>query len=370
MLAKFFIDRPVFAVVISLVIVFAGLAALNTLPTAQYPEIAPPTVEVSCMYTGANAVVVQETVAAPIEQEINGVEDMLYMSSQSTNDGGYRLNVTFKLGTDLDMAQVKVQNRVSQALSKLPDIVKATVTTKKKSPSILLVVNMYSDSDSNGKPIHSQLDLSNYATIFVRDELLRLNGVGDVGFLGQMDYSMRVWLNPERLAARNMTTSDVLNALKEQNVQVAAGRIGQPPTPSGIDFQYTLSTLGRLVEPEQFGQIIVKTGNAGEITRLRDVGELELGAKNQDTQCTLDGNPSVGLAIYQLPGSNALATADLIRATMRRLEVRFKPGMHYEIAYDTTPFIKQSVDEVFMPCAMQSFSSQSSFCCSCRTGSR
>ena len=348
MLAKFFIDRPVFAVVISLVIVFAGLAALNTLPTAQYPEIAPPTVEVSCMYPGANAVVVQETVAAPIEQEINGVENMLYMSSQSTNDGGYRLNVTFKLGTNLDMAQVMVQNRVSLALPKLPDVVKTTgVSTKKKSPSILLVVNMYSDSDSNGKPIHSQLDLSNYATIFVRDELLRLNGVGDVGFLGQMDYSMRVWLNPERLAARNMTSSDVLNALKEQNVQVAAGRIGQPPTPSGIDFQYTLSTLGRLVEPEQFGEIIVKTGNAGEITRLRDVGELELGAKNQDTQCTLDGKPSVGLAIYQLPGSNALATADLIRATMRRLEDRFKPGMHYEIAYDTTPFIKQSVDEVF-----------------------
>lgn len=348
MLAKFFIDRPVFAVVISLVIVFAGLAALNTLPTAQYPEIAPPTVEVSCMYPGANAVVVQETVAAPIEQEINGVENMLYMSSQSTNDGGYRLNVTFKLGTNLDMAQVMVQNRVSLALPKLPDVVKTTgVSTKKKSPSILLVVNMFSDSDATGKPIHSQLDLSNYATIYVRDELLRLNGVGDVGFLGQMDYSMRVWLNPERLAARNMTASDVLNALKEQNVQVAAGRIGQPPTPSGVDFQYTLSTLGRLVDPEQFGEIIVKTGNTGEVTRLRDVGQLELGAKNQDTQCTLNGKPSVGLAIYQLPGSNALATADLIRATMHRLENRFKPGMHYEIAYDTTPFIEQSVEEVF-----------------------
>ena len=349
MLAKFFIDRPVFAVVISLVIVFAGLSALGTLPIAQYPEIAPPTVEVTCSYPGANARVVQETVAAPIEQEVNGVENMLYMSSQSTNDGGYKLNVTFKLGTNLDMAQVMVQNRVSLALPKLPDVVKTTgVSTKKKSPSILLVVNMYADTDeSTGKPMYNQLDLSNYATIYVRDELLRLQGVGDVNYLGQLDYSMRVWLNPERLASRNMTAGDVINSLKEQNVQVAAGRIGQPPINAGIDFQYTLSTLGRLVDPDQFADIIVKTGDRGEITRLRDIGRLELGAKNEDIECMLDGKPSVGLAIYQLPGSNALETADRIRATMKRLEQRFKQGMRYEIAYDTTPFIKQSVDEVF-----------------------
>ncbi len=349
MLAKFFIDRPVFAVVISLVIVFAGLSALNTLPIAQYPEIAPPTVEVSCAYPGANAKVVQETVAAPIEQEINGVENMLYMSSQSTNDGGYRLNVTFKLGTNLDMAQVMVQNRVSLALPKLPDVVKTTgVSTKKKSPSVLLIVNMFSDEDpQTARPKYNQLELSNYATIYVRDELLRLSGVGDVGFLGQLDYSMRVWLNPERLASRGMTTTDIVNALKEQNVQVAAGRIGQPPAPAGVDFQYTLSTLGRLIEPDQFGDIIVKTGEKGAVTRLRDVGRLELGAKNEDTQCMLDGKPSIGLAIYQLPGSNALETADRVRQTMQRLEKRFDPGMKYQIAYDTTPFIKQSVDEVF-----------------------
>ena len=349
MLAKFFIDRPVFAVVISLVIVFAGLSALFTLPIAQYPEIAPPTVEVSCNYPGANARVVLETVAAPIEQEVNGVENMLYMSSQATNDGGYKLNVTFKLGTNLDMAQVLVQNRVSLALPKLPDVVKSTgVSTKKKSPSILLVVNMFSDDHPDtGKPVYNQLQLSNYATIFVRDELLRLEGVGDVGFLGQLDYSMRVWLNPERLAARNITSTDVVNSLKEQNVQVAAGRIGQPPTLPGVDFQYTLSTLGRLIEPEHFGEIIVKTGDDGAITRLHDVGRLELGAKNEDTQCTLDGRPSIGLAIYQLPGSNALETAERIHKTMHRLEQRFDPGIHYAIAYDTTPFIEQSVDEVF-----------------------
>lgn len=349
MLAKFFIDRPVFAVVISIVIVFAGLTALFTLPIAQYPEIAPPTVEVSCSYPGANALVVQETVAAPIEQEVNGVENMLYMSSQSTNDGGYKLNVTFKLGTNLDMAQVLVQNRVSLALPKLPDVVKTNgVSTKKKSPSILLVVNMYSDEDpETKKPKYSQLELSNYATIYVRDELLRLQGVGDVGFLGQLDYSMRVWLNPERLASRGMTTGDVVNALKEQNVQVAAGRIGQPPTPTGTEFQYTLSTLGRLIEADQFADIIVKTGAKGEITRLRDVGRLELGAKNEDTQCMLDDKPSIGLAIYQLPGSNALETAERIHQTMERLEKRFDKGMHYAIVYDTTPFIEQSVHEVF-----------------------
>jgi multidrug efflux pump len=349
MLAKFFIDRPVFSVVISIVIVFAGLSALATLPIAQYPEIAPPTVEVSCSYPGANAKVVQDTVAAPIEQEVNGVENMLYMSSTSTNDGGYRLNVTFKLGTNLDMAQVMVQNRVALATPRLPDVVKNTgVSTKKRSPSILLVVNMYSDDDPvTGKPIFSQLELSNYATIYVRDELLRLEGVGDVAFLGQMDYSMRVWLNPERLASRGMTVGDVMNSLKEQNVQVAAGRVGQPPTLPGVDFQYTLSTLGRLIEPEQFGEIIVKTGSIGEITRLRDVGRLELGAKNEDTRCFLDGTPSIGLPIYQLPGSNALDTAERVHKTMRRLEGRFREGMHYKIAYDTTPFIEQSVEEVF-----------------------
>ena len=349
MLARFFIERPVFAVVISLIIVFAGGTAYFTLPIAQYPEITPPTVEVSCSYPGASASVVQDTIAAPIEQEVNGVEKMLYMSSQCTNDGGYRLSVTFELGTNLDMAQVLVQNRVALALPKLPDVVKTTgVSTKKKSPSILLVVNLFSDTDEvTGKPKFDQLFLCNYATIQMRDDLLRIDGVGDVNFLGQQDYSMRVWLDPEKMASRNLTAGDIVNALKEQNVQVAAGRVGQPPAAKGIDFQYTLTTLGRLTEPAEFARIVVKTGTSGQPTRLGEVARLELGAKNEDTTCTLDGKPSVGMAIYQMPGSNALETAERIRKKVAELETRFDKGMHSAIVYDTTPFIDESVKEVF-----------------------
>src|SRR5579864_285690 len=284
-MARFFIDRPVLGVVISAVIIMAGIAALGSLPIAQYPEIAPPTVQVSCSYPGASDLVVRDTVAAPIEQQVNGVENMLYMSSQCTNDGGYNLTVTFELGTNLDMAQVLVQNRVNLALPSLPDTVKAIgVSTKKKSPSILLVVNLTSDVDpATKKPLYDQLYLSNYATIQIKDELGRLKGVGDVAYLGQQDYSMRVWLNPEKLASNNLTAGDVINVLKEQNVQVAAGQIGQQPVPLGQDFQYTLSTLGRLIEAEQFEQIVVKTGASGQVVRLKDVAHMALGAKNQDT---------------------------------------------------------------------------------------
>lgn len=349
MFSKFFIDRPVFSTVISMVIVFAGLSVLTSLPIAQYPEITPPTIEVSCVYPGASAIVVQETIAAPIEQEVNGVENMLYMSSQCTNDGGYRLSVTFQLGTNLDMAQVLVQNRVALAVPKLPDVVKtAGVSTKKKSPSILLAINLYSDVDAvSGKPMLDQLFLSNYATIQIRDALLRLKGVGDVTLLGQQDYSMRVWLDPQKMASRSITVGDVTNALREQNVQVAAGRIGQPPVPHGVDFQYSLTTLGRLVEPDQFGEIVVKTGAAGQVARLKDIARLELGAKNLDTECTLDGQPSVGMAIFQTPGSNALETAERIKNKVKQLEGRFPTGMHAAIVYDTTPFITESVMEVF-----------------------
>lgn len=348
-MATFFIDRPVLGVVISVVILLAGWVAKDVLPIAQYPEITPPTVQVSGSYPGASASVVRDTVAAPIEQQVNGVENMMYMSSQSTNDGGYNLTVTFKLGTNLDMAQVLVQNRVNLAMPTLPDAVKAIgVSTKKKSPSILLVVNFSSERDPDtNQPVFDQLYLSNYATIQVRDELARLEGVGDVAYMGQQDYSMRIWLDPEKLASNNLTANDVINVLKEQNVQVAAGQIGQQPVPRGQDFQYTLSTLGRLIEAGQFEQIIIKSGDSGQIVRLRDVSRTLLGAKNQDTRCTLDGNPAVGLIIYQLPGSNAINTAQRVREKMKELNVRFPRGLRYDIVYDTTPFIQESINEVF-----------------------
>lgn len=355
MIPHFFIDRPIFASVISVLITMIGGIFVFQLPIAQYPEIAPPTVQVSCFYPGASSRVVAETVAAPIEQQVTGVEKMLYMSSSSTNDGGYALTVTFELGTDLDMAQVMVQNRVNLALPSLPAEVKQTgVSVKKKSPSILLVVNMVSPDESR-----DQLYLSNYATIRVRDELARTEGVGDLAFLGQLDYSMRVWLDPEQMAALNLTASDVLAALREQNVQVAAGAIGRPPIPDGQAFQYTLTTLGRLRDPAQFADIIVKTGDNGRTVQLKDIvtkqrtsesgklfGGIQLGAKNEDTSCVLDGTPSVGLGVYQLPGSNALDTADRVRARMEELKASFPEGVDYQIVYDTTPFISESIAEV------------------------
>ncbi|MFQ3594100.1 MAG: efflux RND transporter permease subunit, partial [Gemmataceae bacterium] len=348
MLARFFIDRPIFAWVISIVIILAGSAAVVQLPIAQYPEITPPSVQVTCQYAGASAQVVADTVAAPIEQEVNGVEGMLYMSSQCTNDGTYTLTVTFELGVNLNMAQVLVQNRVSQAMARLPEEVKNTgVITKKRSPSILLVVNLYSEiNEETGKPYFDQLYLSNYATIQIKDQLARVPGVGDVTFLGQQDYSMRVWIDPEKLAARNLTAMDVVGVLREQNVQVAAGRLGAPPVPPGQVQQITLTTLGRLLDPEQFEQIVVKTGRDGQITYLRDVARVELGAKNRDVQCRLDGRPAVGMAIFQLPGSNAPNVADTIRAKMEELKARFPAHLKYAIVYDTTPFVRESVMEV------------------------
>ena len=355
-MAKFFIDRPIFAAVISVIITLAGGIAVMMLSVAQYPEITPPTVQVSCTYPGASAGVVANTVAAPIEQQVIGVENALYMSSQSTNDGGYNLTVTFKVGTNLDMAQVLVQNRVNLALPSLPPEVKATgVSVKKKSPNILLVVNLVSPQGSR-----DQLYLSNYATIQIRDELAQIAGVGDVTYLGQLDYSMRAWLDPERMAARDLTASDVVAALKEQNVQVAAGALGRPPVQTGQAFQYTLSTLGRLTDPREFSDIVVKTGQAGELTRMRDVvtdvrsdnqgkqyGGIQLGAKVEDTSCSLDGKPSIGLGIFQQPGSNALKTADAIRSRMEELKTSFPPDLDYAIVYDTTPFIDESIHEVF-----------------------
>jgi multidrug efflux pump subunit AcrB len=344
-MSRFFIDRPIFASVLSIVIFLGGGIALvsGVLPVAQYPEITPPTVEVSAFYPGANAQVVADTVAAPIEQQVNGVENMLYMSSQCTNDGTYTLTVTFKNGVDLNMAQVLVQNRESLAEPILPDLVKRRgVTVKKKSPTILMIVNLFSP-----KGTKDNLYLSNYATIQLRDELARLPGVGDITYLGQRDYSMRVWLDPGKMSFRNLTATDVSTAIAQQNIQVAAGQIGQPPIPNGQVFQYTMTTLGRLEDSEQFANIILKTDTDGRIVRLRDVARIELGAQGYDQTCTLDGQPSVALSIYQRPGSNALKTADLVKEKMEELKQRFPEGIDYSIVYDTTPFITESVNEVY-----------------------
>src|SRR6476660_3866870 len=349
MLARFFIDRPVLAWVISIVIVLLGLIASGLLPIAQYPDVTPPTVRVTANYPGANAQVVADTVAAPIEQQVVGVEGMLYMSSQSNNDGSYLLDVTFKLGTDVNMAQVLVQNRVAIAEPTLPDVVRTIgVAVKKRSPDVLLGISLYSEDDpETGRPYYDSLYLSNYATIQVKDAVARVEGVGDVVILGQQDYSMRVWLDPDKLQSRTLTVNDVIRVLREQNVQVASGQIGQPPVPTGQAFQYTMTTMGRLTEPEQFGDIILNTGSDGEVTYLRDVSRTSLGARSQDTLSRLDGRSSAGLGVFLLPGSNALNTGDQIKAKMKELEARFPKGLKYGIVYDTTPFIRESVSEVF-----------------------
>jgi len=349
MLARFFISRPVLACVVSIVIVLLGAIAAGLLPVAEYPNVTPPMIRVSAYYPGANARVVADTVAAPIEQQVNGVERMMYMSSQSNNDGSYTLDVTFEIGTDINMAQVLVQNRVAIAQPSLPDVVKNIgVTTKKQAADILLAISLYSeDNPETGQPYYDQLYLSNYATIQLKDAIGRIGGVGDAFVMGQQDYSMRIWLDPDKLQARGMTVGDVIRVLREQNVQVAAGRIGQPPVPAGQDFQLTISTLGRLAETEQFADIVLGSDSKGEITYLRDVGRTELGARSEDLMARLDRRPSSGLAIYLLPGANALDTADQIKATMRGLEARFPAGLRYAIVYDTTPFVRESVNQVF-----------------------
>ena len=343
MLSKFFIDRPIGAWVVFFVVIILGVVSLLRLPVAQYPEVAPPTISVVAVYPGADARTVAATVATPIEQEINGVENMLYISSQCTNDGQMSLTVTFALGTDLDMAQVLVQNRVSIALPKLPEEVRRQgVITKKKSPSILLCVNLISPDNR-----YDQLYLSNFATIQIKDALARVQGVGDVTMLGARDYSMRVWLDPDKLASRDLSATDALKALQEQNVQVAAGRLGQPPAPPGEAFQLTLNAQGRLIDEDQFGEIILKTDlKTGGLTRLKDVARVELGAKNYEMGSYLDGKPCVTLALFQLPGSNAVATAAQIRERMEELKAQFPTGVDYRIVYDTTIFVEESIRDV------------------------
>jgi multidrug efflux pump len=366
MFARFFVDRPIFATVLSIVIVMVGLIALAKLPVAQYPEVAPPVISITASYPGANALDVAENVATPIEQQVNGVENMIYMLSKCTNDGQMTLDVTFKPGTDLNMAQVLVQNRVSIAEAKLPDEVKRQgVTTKKKSPSILMCVNLISEKEEKPSPgkefKFDQLYLSNYATLNIKDVLARIEGVGDVSFLGPRDYSMRVWLDPEKTASVGMTPSEVVQSLREQNRQVPAGRIGQPPIPKGQDFQYPLSTPSRLAHEKDFAEVILKSSGSA-IVKLRDVvstrtvttngkaeqaPNIELGAQNYDVNSFLDGQPAVTLAIFQLPGSNALETAGNLKKAMHELSQTFPKGIQYKIVYDTTVFIDESIHEVY-----------------------
>ncbi len=351
MFSRIFIGRPIFAMVLSILITLAGLVGLYSRPVSQYPDITPPTIEVYGAYPGANARIVADTVAAPIEQQVNGVEDMMYMSSTCGNDGSYRLTVTFKSGVDLNIAQVLVQNRVSLAEPVLPDLVKRRgVAVKKKSPSQLMIINL---RGSGGPPSTEQarqkllLEMSNYATIQLRDELARLEGVGDITYLGQRDYSMRLWLDPEKLAVKKIAAADVLRAVEQQNAQVAAGQVGQPPAPRGQAFQYTINTTGRLTDVRQFSNIILKVDADSRPVRLKDVARVELGALSYDQVCTLDGHPSVALAVYQLPGSNAIETAEKVRGKMKELGPRFPADVTYEIVYDTTPFIEESKNEVF-----------------------
>ncbi|HEX3721077.1 MAG TPA: multidrug efflux RND transporter permease subunit [Verrucomicrobiae bacterium] len=340
--AHFFIGRPIFASVLSIVIVLIGLLAVVRLPVAEYPPVVPPTVVVKATYPGANPQVIADTVATPIEEEVNGVEDMLYMSAQCASDGSMTLTITFKIGTDLDKAQVLVQNRVAVAEATLPEEVRRLgVTTAKQSPDITLVVNLFSP---DGR--YDQVYVSNYAFLRVKDALARLPGVGSIIIFGARDYSMRIWLNPEKIAARNLTADDVINAIREQNVQVAAGQIGQPPIGPGLSFQYILNAEGRLTDARQFGDIVLKSGADGQVTRLRDVARVELAALDYSMNSKLDGKPTASVAIFQLPGSNSIKTSDAVHEAMETLKKSFPPGLEYRIVFDTTGFTRESIRAV------------------------
>jgi hydrophobe/amphiphile efflux-1 (HAE1) family protein len=340
--SRFFIDRPVFAVVLSLVILAAGLIAIRTLPISEYPEVSPPTIQVRAMYPGANPSVLAQTVGTPLEEAINGVERMLYMSSSATADGVLNLTVTFEIGTDVDLAQVQVQNRVNQALPRLPETVRALgVTTEKSSPDITMVVHLISP-DGRYDPLY----LRNYAVLNVRNELARLRGAGQVVVFGAGDYAMRVWLDPNKVASRGLSASDVVGAIREQNLQVAAGVVGAPPMPTPVAYQLTVTAHGRLADEAEFGNIIIKTGANGQVTRLRDVARIELNAGDFALRSLLDNKAAVAIVVFQAPGSNALALSSSVRQTMAELATRFPQGMEWSAVYDPTLFVRDSISEV------------------------
>ena len=343
MISKFFIERPVLSNVIAILMILIGGVCLFNLAVAQYPDVVPPTVQVTTRYPGASAKTVVDTVALPIEQQVNGVEGMLYMQSYSGADGTYSLTVTFKIGTDLNFAQVLVQNRVSSALSQLPTSVQNQgVTVQKRSTSILLFVTLTSP-----KATYDSLFLSNYATISIRDELSRLPGVGNVTVFGAGQYSMRVWLDPNKLQVRGLMPQDVIQAIQQQSQQVTAGQVGAPPTPPGQAFQYTLNVNGRLDDKSEFEDIIVKTGNSGDVTRVRDVGWVELGAQTYSQVFALNKRPAAGIGVFQTPGANALEVEKAVEKKMAELARAFPQDIKYDTPFDTTKFVSASIAEVY-----------------------
>ena len=342
-LSRFFITRPIFAAVIAVTITIIGAIAWFALPVSQYPDVVPPTVTVTAAYPGASAETVAETVAAPIEQEINGVDGMLYQSSQSTGDGSLTVTVTFRQGTDLDAAQVLVQNRVAVAVPRLPEAVQRLgIVTRKTSPDFLMVVNLVSPDHSLDRAY-----LSFFALTLLLDRLARIDGVGDVRLFGSRDYAMRVWIDPGRAAALNLTAGEIVSALRAQNVQVAAGALGQPPYATGNAFQLSVQTQGRLADPKQFADVVIRTDAEGRQVRVSDVARVELGASDYNSNTYLSGDPTVILAVFQRPGSNALAAAEAVSAEMEKASKSFPKGLAYKVIYNPTEFIAQSIDAVF-----------------------
>src|SRR5215470_13423323 len=343
MISNFFIERPVLANVLAIIMILLGAVALFSLPVAQYPDVVPPTVQVTTRYPGAGARTVIDTVALPIEQQVNGTEGMIYMQSYAGADGTYNLTVTFKIGTDLNFAQVLVQNRVSAALASLPAAVQNQgVTVQKRSTAILLFVTL-SSPDAR----FDSLFLANYAAINLKDELARLPGVGNVSVFGAGQYSMRVWLDRDKLKSRGLTPQDVIAALQQQSQEVTAGQLGAPPAPADQPFQYTLNVAGRLSDPIAFADVIVKVGASGEITRVRDIGRVELGAQAYGQVFTLNGRPAAGIGVFQLPGANALAVEQAVKERMKELARAFPQGIVHDVPFDTTVFVKESIDEVY-----------------------
>src|SRR6266436_4577804 len=339
--SKFFIDRPIFAAVLSIVILVAGLISMPLLPISEYPDVVPPTVVVKATYPGANPKVIAETVSAPLEEQINGAEDMMYMKSVAGSDGTLQMTITFRPGTDPSKAQVDVQNRVSQALSRLPaEVVSLGVTTHKQSPAFLVLVTLISDGR------YDALYLRNYANIRVKDQIARLPGVGEIQQFGSGDYAMRVWLDPDKVASRGLTAGDVVRAIQEQNLQVSAGQLGAEPIKGGADFLIAINAQGRLRSTEEFGNVVLKTGANGEVVRLADVAHIELGGSDYTIRTQLDNYPTAILAVFQAPGANSLATRDAVIAKMKELSKRFPPGLTWRSDYDSTIFVRESIEAV------------------------